>query len=64
MMDLHEVEPETVLGQLDGATIKHHFIENESGLHFVMKDGRTLVICAVRDHLVICVVPHEAKELH
>lgn len=63
-MTIEEVAPERVLSQLDGATIKHHYIEDDSGLHFVMLDGRTLVICAAGNALVICVVPQDSKELH
>jgi len=44
MEELKLVSAEHVLEQLDGATIVSSFVEDDEGLHLVMKDGRMLVI--------------------
>jgi len=60
-MEVSEVPAERLLAQLDGATIVSSFVEDESGLHIVLQDGRMFVICG---YFGISIVGQDKKDLH
>lgn len=55
------VPPAHLLDQLEGATISSWSCDDEEGMHFILSDGRTVVVVG---NFAVSVLQADRKRLH